>query len=447
MNNTYNIKPRVSTINLGAFLVFFSLLPIQLSSVETSQQASIEENWLRLKLNYGGIFFLPSLLANSNLEFSSENSYSDIFSTVNIKISENITYSGLLQLSNQPHTMIGTKLSRPDFPLSTGRIQESKIDFQGKSFKVSLGRANFLNTIPRAEIFVQPVSGDGFCWSIYSDSWEFKHSIQSLPSEFSDATVFKRLLNYHHLATTFGHTKIGAGEYYIVSAPSLGIDLHRFNPFLPYSLVSHDSYDESHPGFLGDLDNAIINFFWNWNYGATIFTGNLYIDEFHIDSWDRKVKNDAILLSIFGRHNFSNSTKIRFPFTVESAFSVGNPNFGQHKGPFTAANSASFPLFTGSPGMKSLGFLKVLLHTSNYTTFTFSFHKEEWIRISSLATRDVNLKAALSKLPNKRDSRLTITFQRKIRTFNAIINIGVWSQVNDGNKSGANVSLIYNYNP
>jgi hypothetical protein len=447
MNNNYYSKDSVINISSHALLLFLFIVPLQISCADTSQQTSIDHNWLRLKVNYGRVFILPSLLANSNLEFSEETTYSDLFSSVNIKINENISYSGILQLSNLPHIMIGTKLSRPDFPLSTGRIQESKINYQGESFFLSIGRANFLEVIHRADIFAPPVSGDGFCWTIYSDSWEFKHSIQSLPSEYFETVVFRRLLNYHHLATSFGSSKVGAGEYFIVSAPSLGIDLHRINPFMPYSLVSHDSYDETYPGFLGDLDNAIIKIFWNWNYKNSLFTINLYIDELHIDSWDRKVKNDAILLTVFGRHNFAASAKLRFPFTIEGAFSLSNPNFGEHKGPFTAANSANFPLFTMSPGLKSLGFFKVLLRTHNHTTVAVSIYREKWVRISSLATIDLNIKSALDNLPIEQDSRLAISFQQYLSTFKTHVNILAWSHAHVGIKSGAKISFIYEFNP
>ena len=89
---------------------------------------------LKVGYSFGKEYLLPSLRSNSNLDYDKEKNYSNIQINLKTKLTQNISYSGILELSDKPHELIGTKYSRPDFLITTGRFQESKIEYQSKSF-------------------------------------------------------------------------------------------------------------------------------------------------------------------------------------------------------------------------------------------------------------------------------------------------------------------------
>ena len=119
--------------------------------------------------SYGMKHLLPSLITNSKLEYDKEKLYSDIWVRWGFKISENVSFYGALELTDQPHELIGTKFSRPDYPLSTGRFQQSVINYTTDKLTIKLGRDDLLSTDLRPDIFSYPIFADGVKWNY---SWQ-----------------------------------------------------------------------------------------------------------------------------------------------------------------------------------------------------------------------------------------------------------------------------------
>jgi len=341
--------------------------------------------------------------------------------------------------------MIGTKFSRPDFILSTGRFQESYISYDGKSFSASFGRANFFDENFRPAIFAQPVNGDGFSWKYASRGFAFKHVLESLPAEKSEDVVFRRLFSYHHLEYQFGRMAIGAGEYFILTGNNIGLEFKRLNPFLPFSLNSHDSQSDNYPGYTGDSDNALIKLFLNWSTRTSSLYLNLYIDEFQMDAADREYNNDAILLNLNVVKVFESFAGFNLPWSLESTLSLANPNFGQHPGPFTTTTSAHYPLFEYSPGQKRLFYIKSDILLNDRSRVSISFHKEQWVNIASLSPELRNQKTALQGLTDQQDSRIVAGYQFELEALHAAIELQAWWTSIVEEHMGANVSLVYRY--
>jgi hypothetical protein len=399
---------------------------------EDSALIKATHSLVSVKYSYGNIFMLPSLSSNSYLKVDQTKTYS----TLDLRWESNITaiikYSGQLELTDKPHYLIGTKFSRPDFLLSTGRFQESKVEYNSKHLLIRVGRADFWQENPRPEIFRPPINGDGFSWEFNRNGIAFKHVLESLPAESSSGNIFRRLLAYHHLEYTFGGISVGAGEYFILTGENLGLEFKRLNPFLPFSLNSHDSEQETYPGFPGDTDNSIINFFFNWSSNRTVVNFRIYIDEFQMDPKDRVSNSDAILFTASGKKMINSIFGLNKPGLVSGSISVANPNFGDHPGPFTSATSAGFPLFEYSSGMESMIFLRAEIYPSLKDLVRVSFHSERWLAITSITPEDRNQKSALNRLPIQDDYRVLLNYERNIALLRANLFIEGWISSNPG---------------
>jgi hypothetical protein len=417
-------------------------LVFQLGIFSTAIAQMSEDYQLNVTYSYGSNQLLPSLITNSNLDFDRDNLFSDFWIQGGFKISDKLFFNGGLELTDQPHELIGTKFSRPDFPLSTGRFHQSVVKYESENLTVRLGRDDMLSSELRPTIFTLPTSGDGFSWHYKLDGWDFNHVFQVLPAENGENQVFRRSVSYHHLSKNFNNHTIGAGEYFILSGNQLGFDLKRLNPFLPYSLNSHDSEADFFSGFSGDSDNSLIKFFWKWRNKSSKISVNLYIDEFQIDAVDREVFSDAILLS------FSRESEL-FVFhqqgTLNYGFSMSNPNFGQHPGPFTTTTIGAFPLFEYAPGMQSLYFFETQLFTERSYQISLSGFSEKWLDIKHLPPDQMNLRAELDKLPVNTDSRVSIAMQFKFaRVPLRFVGVG-WVGTDDDNNSGVKIGLQLNW--
>jgi hypothetical protein len=389
--------------------------------------------------SYGMKHLLPSLITNSKLEYDKEKLYSDIWVRWGFKISENVSFSGALELTDQPHELIGTKFSRPDYPLSTGRFQQSVINYTTDKLTIKLGRDDLLSTDLRPDIFSYPIFADGVKWNYSWQSWNFEHVYQTLPAENESNQIFRRSVSYHHLSKTFQHLTMGVGEYFILAGESTQLDLKRLNPFLPYSLNSHDSEADYYPGFSGDSDNSLIKLFLNWSKQSNKVSINLYIDEFQIDGVDRQVYSDALLLSLSAESEINAMRQRSF---LKLGFSAANPNFGQHPGPFTSTTFASFPLFEYTPGMKNLVYFESLTLMGKEWKILIAGHSEQWVNISQLAPSLMNSRTELDALKVNSDSRLTLGLEYNL--INYPVNLGVdgWS----GSDTGMRLKIQFESN-
>lgn len=430
---------------LWANILVVSTLFGQAGALGQIDESPLNSNFI-VHYSIGHHFLLPSLIANSDLRYDDQKLYSDVWFTLKTQITERISYMGSLELTTLPHELIGTKYSREDYFLSTGRFQESQFFYRSKSLSILLGRANFFDERYRSDVFVPPVNGDGFSWKYTKKKWVFKHVIESLPAAKSGETVFRRLLNYHHLAWKMGGFELGAGEYFLLTGPSIGLDLKRLNPFIPYARNSHDSYADTYAGFSGDSDNALIKLFFEWRGARSIINTNLYIDEFQIDPKDREQNSDALLLNVMGQYNFESILSINLPGSFEFALSLANPNFGDHPGPFTSATSMSYPLFETSSGMQNLVYLKSDLYPNSNNSISVSYSRESWVDISSLSPELRNQKAFTQILEVQKDSQISVGYNHVLKALPLSIMLQGWGTTSDTrNTWGSKLSLVYNY--
>jgi hypothetical protein len=403
----------------------------------------VPELRISTKFLFGNVVLLPSLEANTELDYENDQRYYNIYTNYFATINEYLSYSGALELTNQPHKFIGTNFSRSDFVLSTGRFQESRINIMTRSLSIIAGRADFFSENFRSDVFTTPINGDGLSWQYRQGRWDFKHVLESLPAEKSGDMIFRRLLTYHHLQFHLSGSSFGVAEYLILSGDKIGMDFKRLNPFIPYTLNSHDSYENYYEGYRGDADNSIIKIFFNWSGDKSIATLNFYVDEFHMDSWSRADFNDALLLNTAYEYRSKSLAMINIPATLEVAISVASPNFGDHPGPFTSAASGNYSLFESAPGLKSLYFLKSNLECNSTTFFSLSYHYENWVKINSIQPGDRNRKAVLENLIGMTDSRTTFSLEHHIASIQANIQVSGWFTSNPNAKYGWNVSLTY----
>jgi len=443
----WSILTGVLILFIGSNLSGASKLSSKLGVSQTLFSTSIQNqsgNGINAKYTYGNVYLIPSLISNSALEYIQSKSYSTLQVNWKTPIGRDLIYSGALEATDRPHELIGTKFSRPDYPISTGRIQKSVIDYQSESLLIRAGRANFFEGSYRASVFLPPINGDGLSWVYNKEGWAFKHVIESLPAEKSGDVVFRRLLTYHHLAYRFGHTVIGAGEYFILTGTALGLELKRLNPFLPFMLNSHDSEADLYPGFSGDSDNSLIKLFLDWERNGSKLNIRFYLDEFQIDSGDRELYSDALLFNISGMKEFKLIPVLDVPGKLECTISISNPNFGEHPGPFTTTTSAGFPLFEYNPGMLSLAYVKIVLQPNSVSQISLSAHHERWLETSSLSPDLRYIRSALKTLPIKEDSRFMLAYDREIPKLQATLSFATW-RASDSQNSGMLVSLSTQY--
>jgi hypothetical protein len=415
----------------------YLLLHFSFSSVAIAE--SIQEYNLNISYSYGMNRLTPSLISNSNLDFDRDMMYSDLWFEGDFQISDKLRFEGALELTDLPHELIGTKFSRPDYPLSTGRFQKSVINYNTEKMRVKLGRDDMLSGDLRPYVFDYPIYADGISWSYTWQSWSFAHVYQTLPAERQSDQIFRRSVSYHHLSKTFYHFEMGVGEYFILAGESIQFDLKRLNPFLPYSLNSHDSEADYYPGFKGDSDNSLIKLFLNWGRSSNKVSINLYIDEFQIDAVDREVYSDAILLSLSAENEI---TAFGHSSLLNWGFSAANPNFGQHPGPFTTTTIASFPLFEYTPGMKNLVYFDSRILMGREYEILFAGHSEKWVNISQLTPALMNSRAELSALKINSDSRLILGLKYKLNKYPIDVGIDGWS----GSDSGMRLKIQFESN-
>ncbi|MBT7578241.1 MAG: hypothetical protein HN633_05635 [Candidatus Marinimicrobia bacterium] len=416
----------------------YLLLHFGFSSIAIAEP--IQENNLNISYSYGMNQLTPSLISNSKLDFDRDKMYSDFWIQGGFKISDRISFAGALELTDQPHELIGTKFSRPDFPLSTGRFQQSVVKYANDKLSIQVGRDDMLGNPLRPAIFNYPLFADGLGWDYKWHRWSFRHVYQVLPSESHADQVYRRSVSYHHLSKSFKNLSFGAGEYFILAGDNLGLDFKRLNPFLPYSLNSHDSVADYYSGFSGDSDNSLIKLFLEWSKKSTQVAINLYIDEFQIDGVDRDVLSDAMLLSFsavneimaLGQNNL-----------LKWGFSLANPNFGQHPGPFTTTTIGAYPLFEYSPGMKNLVYFDATLFTDKLYQLSFSGYSEKWVKISQLSPDRMNYLVELDQLDVYSDYRLSVGAKYKLQKLPLRIGIDAWMGSEEEYSSG--LSLYFQY--
>jgi hypothetical protein len=406
----------------------------------TYMTASASPNSITLMYSYGHPFYPASVLKGTSLSLEESKDYSDLIINSQFKVIERLTAFWSLELTTLPHLFIGTKFSRQDFIFSTGRVQESGLQYESKLLSVTVGRADLMTERFRPGYFRSPISGDGFMWQLTKNDWSFRHSFQILPAESDETRTFRRSLSYHHLQRQIGPLSVGVGEYFILSGETIGFDLKRFNPFVPYSLNSHDSEADNYPGYAGDSDNALIKLFLNWEVKAYSIFLRTYIDEFHIDEDDRARLSDAILL-----HGGVQNKMIvgDLPVNALIGISVSNPNFGQHPGPFTTATSAQYPLFEYNPGMLSLMFAEFESQLLAHFKTSLGVYSERWVDLSQILPVDRNKRSQLEVLDVNQE--FTLSYQLEYQLQNRPLLIGLKNEWTENQLSSYQFYLRTNF--
>jgi len=420
------------------FVLSYLLLYISIFSIAIAETQ--EDTYWDIYYSYGMNQLTPSLITNSNPDFDRDKLYSDFWILGGFKISDRISFAGALELTNQPHELIGTKFSRPDFPLSTGRFQQSVVKYAADNLTIHLGRDNMLSSHLRPSIFNYPAFADGIGWDYQWKKWSFRHVYQILPAEKQGNQIFRRSVSYHHLSRIFSSFSIGAGEYFILTGDNLGVDLKRLNPFIPYSLNSHDSVADYYPGFSGDSDNSLIKLFFEWSKKSNQVAINLYIDEFQIDAVDREVSSDAILLSVSAANEINALGQSNL---LNWGFSLANPNFGQHPGPFTTTTFGNYPLFEYTPGMKNLYYFDATFFTDKRYQISLSGYSEKWVKISQLSPDLMNQRIELDQLEVYSDYRLSVGANYKLQQLPLRLGIVTWAGSEEEHSSGFSLLIQY----
>ena len=416
----------------------FLLLHFGFSSMAIAE--SIQDYNLNISYSYGMNQLTPSLISNSNLDFDRDEMYSDFWIQGGFKISDRISFAGALELTDQPHTLIGTKFSRPDFPLSTGRFQQSVVKYANDKLTFQAGRDDMLGNPLRPTMFKYPLYADGIGWDYAWHRWIFRHVYQVLPAEKQANETFRRSVSYHHLSRVFSSFSIGAGEYFILTGDNLGVDFKRLNPFLPYSLNSHDSETDYYPGFSNDSDNSLIKLFFNWEKRSNKISLNLYIDEFQIDADDRELYSDAMLFSLSAENEINALGQNNL---LKWGFSFANPNFGQHNGPFTTPTIGAYPLFEYTPGMKNLYYFDARLFTDKSYQISLSGYTQKWVEISQLSPDRMNQRIELDQLDVYSDYRLSVGVNYKLQQLPLKLGIVAWAGSEEEHSSGFRTSIQY----
>ena len=397
---------------------------------------------LSVRLSYGTNQLLPSLISNANLDFDTEKSYFDFYTEGGFQISEKLSFQAAVQATDQPNAFIGTNYSRPDLPITTGRVQKSVVNYRGDDLRVSFGRNNVFSGERTPSIFQHPLNSDGLCWSYKWASWSFKHFLQILPAQSKNNEVFRRSISYHHLSKSLNGLTLGVGEYFILTGDQIGFDLKRLNPFIPYLLNSFDSKADLYPGYTGDSDNSLIKLFLEWQGISNRALLNVYIDEFQVDAVDREANSDALMLHLSVETTFN---ALGHRNMLNWGLSISNPNFGQHPGPFTTSTLGIFPLFEFTPGMKNLVFIENKSFIGETWQISLAGYSERWVDISQLSPAQMNQHESLDPLEVNSDSRLGIEVNYTAKKLPLNVGLLGWTSAGTNSQSGYLVSLNYDF--
>ena len=332
-----------------------------------------------------------------------KNNMRNIYIEKGVSISHNLKFLGGFVLSNYKPDLIGANYERPDIPVfSTGRVYASEINYHSGAFNLRAGRLRTkyylirqLSPWNRARI-----SGDGVDWSYKHKAWVFSNSIEFLPSEqLSSGETFDRILNFHQLSIKmYRDFSLSLGEFSIYTGINQGINLLRSNPFVPYTVHSFDTESSTKSGFLGDLDNYILYSEIAIDKKKWEFKFRSYIDEFQIDSEDRKVLADQYLfIGEFWTELTEPKKSIYHPEAV-LRYSRSNIAFGTHNGVLTSFTVGSVPLLPHRLGQKErLDILLSLSNTSNMFLIINLYHLK-YVDLAKVDYSNLNLRLIQEEL-------------------------------------------------
>ena len=326
-----------------------------------------------------------------------KNSTRIIYFEKGLSISRKYTFLGGIVLSNSEPDLIGANYERPDIPVfSTGRVYASEINYHSGAFNLRVGRLR-----PKYYLIRQSsqwnsarISGDGVNWSYKHKAWIFSNSIEFLPAErISSGETFDRILNFHQLSfKAYRDFSISLGEFSIYTGINQGINLLRSNPFIPYTVHNYDTDSSTKSGFSGDLDNhilygeiAIIKKSWEFKFKS-------YVDEFQIDSEDRKVLADHFLFIGEFWTELTEPQKSNYHPEAVLRYSRSNIAFGTHSGVLTSFTVGSVPLLPHELGQKErLDILFSLSSTSNLFLILNYYHLK-YVDLNDIDLNNLNLK-------------------------------------------------------
>jgi len=387
-------------------IIFTGFLIFGITDLAAQSLESLDLNSLLLEQpNY------VSLAFENNFKNSSRNIYIE----KGLSISQKYTILGGLVLSNSEPGLIGANFERPDIPVfSTGRVYASEINYHSGAFNLRAGRLR-----PKYYLIRQlsqwnraRISGDGVDWSYKHKAWVFSNSIEFLPAErISSGETFDRILNFHQLSfKMYRDFSLSLGEFSIYTGINQGINLLRSNPFVPYTVHNFDTDSSTKSGFLGDLDNyilysefAIVKKKWEFKFKS-------YIDEFQIDSEDRKVLADQFLFIGEFWTKLTELQKSKNRIETVLRYSRSNIAFGTHNGVLTSFTVGSVPLLPHELGQKErLDILLSLSNTSNMFLIINYYHLK-YVDLTNVDYGNLNLRMIQQELIINSNNGIEVRF-------------------------------------
>lgn len=296
-------------------------------------------NFAQVENNQGYLRLFPSLqMLDTGVRF-------DIVGTAGAKITPKIAYIMSIKLlpENIGEEILGTEHSRFGY---TGRIVTGGLRYKGKNISVNFGRfpvrwgqswSNSVILSGNAPTF------DHLQYSINVGKFKISTLIAQLGSaENLGAERIKRFLSGHQIQYFSKNEKwiFAFGDGIIYTGKNRSLEMHYLNPIIPMLMADFEGENEG-PDY-GENDNSIL-----FTHGRYILRSNfsiyyeLLVDEFQVDSQDRKIYKDALAVKVGLDGSFGLFSKPSY-FELEYT-RIDNWTYTHH-GEFTNIMSKGIPL-------------------------------------------------------------------------------------------------------
>lgn len=245
----------------------------------------------------------------------------------------------------------------------------SNIQYRHDSYTVSLGRTENTNVGYLTDLLLSPQSPgmDQLCFSFTKSRFSFTQIISNLDSRASltnSDDIVNRWMYFHRLNfKVFDHLQVAIQEMLIASGVGRTLDWQYLTPFgLMMAEDFHEAIDNH------NHENVLVGVDWRYQNNNIEVYNQWVIDEFQIDSDDRKRLQD-----IFGVMAGMSLQSEYNRLILEYAYA--SPWLYLHSGEYTSPERHGFPLGLRAPHSQSVDFL--IAHTfKNADVISFQTHME-----------------------------------------------------------------------
>ena len=284
--------------------------------------------------------------------------------SLRIQISEHIDlYNRFILTTNSNYgPRIGSRYERsgnftgPKKP-GDASIIESNLYYSGKSISLKVGKMfPAFQTPSRKDIFnnYQLPSAFGIMYSFQLERVSYMHGYYSLgySSEGDNAIGLNRYYAIQQLCVTLGRYKLVAGNRVLYAGSNQSIKLKYFTPLEPFVISVFNA------GAPINNDNHVIDFgIFLDNPAGYEISAKLIIDEFEVDSADRKTDDDDWGLQL----QFSKSMKDFWLSRVTISYFYSSDYLGIHRGNSINYEMNGIPVFSEyGPQVKRLDIINYL---------------------------------------------------------------------------------------